>query len=53
MAEKKLKRVSSDPRFDNVEYLEKQEQKAMMGMAAAMGLKGDELQEFLAEMKEC
>ena len=50
--EKKIKRVTSDPRFDNVKYLESQEQKALLGMAAAMGLQGDDLKAFMAEMKD-
>ena len=49
---KKMKRVVSDPRFNNEKYLESQEQKAIMGMAAAMGLQGEELKVFLAEMKD-
>ena len=44
--------MASDPRFDNVKYLESQEQKALMGMAAAMGLQGDDLKAFMAEMKD-
>ena len=49
---KKIKRVVSDPRFNNEKYLESQEQKAIMGMAALMGLQGDELKVYLAEMKD-
>ena len=44
--------MNSDPRFDNVKYLEASEQKALKGMAAAMGLEGDELKAFMAEMKD-
>ena len=38
-----LKRAGSDSRFDNTEYLEKQEAKMIDGLIGAMGLSAEEV----------